>query len=49
MMTIMKDNGSALSKSYYFIPNMNKWLITQQLPNINEIYKIGQNNGCNNG
>lgn len=48
-MPIMKYNGTAILKYQYNIPNMNQWLITSQLPNINEIYSIRQTKLGNNG
>ena len=38
----MKVTGPAISKSHYNIQNTNQWLGTAQLPDVNEIYRIGQ-------
>ena len=43
MMATLRDNGPTIPKYQYNNPNMNKWLITTHLPNIDEIYKIRQN------
>lgn len=42
-------NSFLKTNNQYNAPNVKRWVISSQLPNLHKIFKTRINNGCNNG